>query len=329
MSDRGPKNVEYPERGKKSSHPFFWIGHDAFDLYVPIMGPDCFTVYSYFARRYHSDPTLKHDIRSLAQSCGMSPSTALRACEVLEHLRLLKLRRFRGSRQSECQLFDSGAAAERLGAKYDPEMKSYRFPAQVSERLHSEIHGIRERQQGHAKGAKAATILCGNLPLRVSRRNTSVSPEKRQRATRETQAGTHVIRKEKRSERTPTPTPTPSDSGRPQTEETDSDKDEPGGLLRWARMRFTGVINDMRNHLLDTNVPPIPRLQNGYQDWNESGFGHMAIEGAKFHGGVLALAISAPDPAAARWGLEKYRRTWDESIRRWFEGDVRVELMKA
>lgn len=326
MSEPGPTKI--PVRGKKLPHPFLPIGNEVFDLFLPIMGADCFAVYAYFVRRRHADPTLKHDIRNVADSCGLSPSTASRACEVLAHFPLIKLCRFGGSRQSECQLFDSWTIALRLGAEYDSKSRCYRFSDEVSERLQSEVRAIRERQQGHAKGPKTAKIPCGNLPLRVSRRNTSVSPEKRQRATGETQAGTHLIQKEERSEKSPTPTPTPSDSGAIHTEKADSDKDDPDGLLRWARMRFTGVIDDMRNRLLDTSKPSIPRFRNGYQDWEEFRFGHMAIEAAEIRGVVLVLTISVPDPASAQRGLDKYRRTWDPSVRRWYDGEVRVVLVE-
>ena len=315
MSEPPSNDAEIPARGKKLPHPFLPIGNEVFDLFLPIMGADCFVVYAYFVRRHYSDPTLRHDIRSVADSCGLSPTTALRACEVLEHFSLVKLRRFGGSRQSECELPDSWDVATRLGAEYDSQSKSYLFPAQVSKRLYTEVREIRERQQGQKKGSKAPKIVCGNLPLRVSRRSTGVSPEKRQRAIRETQAGTHLIQKEERSERTPTPTPTPRNSSATQTEKADPEKDDPSGLLPWARMKFTGVIDDMRNHLLDTSKPPHPRLRNGYQDWEEFGFAHMAIEAAEFRGAVLMLVITAPNPAAANRGLAKYHRAWAESVR--------------
>jgi len=250
MTESGSTDPNFPLRGKKPSHPFLSIGNELFDLYVPIMGADCFAVYAYFTRRWHCDPTLRHNTRSIAQSCDMSTSTVSRALEVLEHLRLVKLTRFGGSRESECQLSDSWAVATHLGATFDRKTLSYRFPDSVFEKLASEVCEIRTRQQ-----RKAAASSCGNLSVTVSQRNTCLSPEKRQRPIRETQAGSHLIRKEERIERTISPNP-PSQADSVGLTKTDPDKDEPDGLLRWARNKFTGVIDDMRNHLLDTSRAP-------------------------------------------------------------------------
>ena len=325
MSETGGNSLEIPARKKNPSHPFLWIGNEVFDLFLPIVGTDCFAVYAYFVRRYHSDPFLKHDIRNVADSCGLSASTASRACEVLEHLRLLKLCRFGGSRQSECELFDSWAVALRLGAEYDSNSKSYRFPAHVSQRLKSEIRTIRERQQGHAQGAIAATNTCGNPALRVSRRNSSVSPEKCQRATRETQTGSHLLRKEERTERILAPTP--SQDG--ELWKTKNHANEDGPVLeplRSARVLFTGVRNDMKDHLLNTSRPPMSRLTNAFEDWR-SGFESLGVERVTECRRILVIVLSACDPAAARRVLEKYRQKWNKSLQKWFNREVEVELV--
>lgn len=329
MTESATADAEFPLRVEKPFHPFFWIGHEVFDLYVQIMGPDCYAVYNYFARRYHSDPTLTHDIRSMAPSCGLKPSTISRALEVLEHLELVKLIRFKGSRASECQLSDAWVIANRLGAKFDSNSQTYQFPLQVSERLKSEVHAIRQRQQGKPSrdaGSPRANF-CGNLKRSVSQRDAGVSPERRQRSTRETRTGTHLIQKEERTEKNPTPHP-PTHDGEAQAEKADSDKDDPDGLLKWAEAVFTGPMNDLGDHLFDTSKPPNPRFKNGFQEWEDFAFGSLAVKAAEWRGAVLVLTLSASDPAAARAGLVKYRRTWEPSLRRWYRCEVRCEVQE-
>ena len=65
------------------------------------------------------------------------------------------------------------------------------------------------------------------------------------------------------------------------------------------------------NRLLDTNRPPAPRLVNGFAEWKKFGFGSLAVEAAAWRGKVLALTLSAHDPAAARRGLERYCKKWE------------------
>lgn len=326
MSESASTDAEFPLRGEKPSHPFLWIGNETLDLYVPIMGPDCLAVYAYFARRFHANRTLTHDIRSIAPQCGLKPSTVSRVLEVLEHLQLVKLFRFGGSRQSECQLSDAYTIAARLGAAFDSNTQTYRLPEQVSERLKAEVCAIREAQQGKAyrKTRKPGVSLGGNLKLSASQRSASVSQTRRQRSTRETQTGTHLIRKEERIEKNPTPTPTPNGSGDTEKDKDSPDEDEPDGQLRWARIKFTGVIEDIRAHLLDTNRPPSPHLANGYGDWKVFEFGSLAVEAVEWNGKTLELTLSASDPIAARAGLEKYHRIWEASLRKWFSREVRV-----
>jgi len=52
------------------------------------------------------------------------------------------------------------------------------------------------------------------------------------------------------------------------------------------------------------------------------------LRNAKVCGAVLALTISAPDRAERGLGIEKYRRTWEPSINKWYEGEARVELVQ-
>ncbi len=330
MNESASTNAEFPLRGKKLPHPFLSIGNELFDLYVPIMGADCFAVYAYFARRWHSDPSLRHDVRSIAQSCDMSASTVSRALEVLEHLQMVKLTRFGGSRDSECQLSDSWTVATRLGATYDSNSQSYCFPAQVSERLKAEVCAIRERQRGEAPvKTKATSVPCGNLRLGVSRGNTSVSPVKGQRCTGKTQMGTHLIRKEERTKDSPLPTSTPNGNGGANRAKDSPDEDEPDGLLKRSKAKFIAAINELEDYLFDTRRPSISRLKNGAQEAKDFGFASLAVETAQWSGETLVLTLSARDPAAASKGLKKYHRTCEPSLRKWYGCKVEWEIQEA
>jgi hypothetical protein len=164
--------------------------------------------------------------------------------------------------------------------------------------------------------------------LSASQRHASVSPETRQRSTRETQTGTHLIQKEERSKRTTSLYP-PSHGGETRTEKTDPDEDEPDEPLKCARRAFIGVMDEMSAHLLDTGKPQSPPFANGYADWDKFGFNNFAIVAALRSGEALVLILSASDVAAARRGLEKYHRKWEASLRKWYECEVHVEWKQA
>jgi hypothetical protein len=328
MNETALKDAEIPPQGEVKA-PFFLIGNEVFDVFLPIMGADCFTLYAHFERSVYRDPKLKHSIRDLAEVTGLGATTILRSLEILEHLRLVKLTRFGGSRDSECQLLNSWFVAERLGAKYDCRTLSYSLPSEVAQSLNAEVEALREKQQGKPlqRLVGSAHPECGNPPLRVSQRNASDSPAIRQRRTRETQTGSHLIRKEERNKEVPTPTP----SHRCEAEKSkDSpDEDGPDPLLKWAQIKFTGVMKDMGNHLLDTSKNPAPHLANGFADWQDFGLDSLAVEAATWRGEVLVLTLSASDVAAARRGLEKYLRTWNASLRKWYKCQVHVELQQS
>jgi hypothetical protein len=100
-------------------------------------------------------------------------------------------------------------------------------------------------------------------------------------------------------------------------------------MLRRARDRLNGAIDNMRAHILDTSRPPVPNLANGFVDWESFGFNSLAIEAATWRGKTLELQLSARDPAAARRGLEKYHWKWEASCREWFDCEVTVDLQDA
>ncbi|MFZ0662410.1 MAG: hypothetical protein WAM66_06945, partial [Acidobacteriaceae bacterium] len=104
------------------------------------------------------------------------------------------------------------------------------------------------------------------------------------------------------------------------------DEDEPDPHLKWAVAVFTGVMNDLGDYLFDTSKPPNPHLVNGADQWTRFGFNSLAVEAVEWRGETLLLVLSARYPAAARSGLEKYRRKWDESLQKWFGCKVYCEL---
>jgi hypothetical protein len=328
MNETASDLAEIPLRGKVKD-PFCCIGNEVFDVFLPIMGTDCFALYAYFARKVFHDPRLKHSVRDLADATELGVTTVSRSLEILEHLRLVKLIRFGGSKDSECQLLDSRVLADRLGAKYHPRTLSFSLPPKVNQRLEAEVSALRERQQGKPSPnvLNCAPRNCGNLILSVSQRDASVSLAIRQRSIRETQTGGHLIQEERRREEVPTPTPS-HDCEAKKPKDT-SEENEPDSLLSWSQIKFTGVMKDMGSHLLDTSKPSVPHLANGFADWQEFGLNSLAVEAAAWRGALLELALSAFDLAAARRGLEKYNRTWNASLRKWFECEVRVELQQA
>jgi hypothetical protein len=357
MSGSSSTDAGFPLRGEKPSHPFLWIGNEVLDLYVPIIGPDCLAVYAYFARRYHSDHTLRHDIRSIARSCCLNPSTVSRALEVLDHLQLVKLIRFGGSRQSECLLSDVWTIVNRLGATFDPRTQSYCFPEPVFKQLTEEVCEIRVRQQGKADGktSKSALMPSGNPSKSVSQGNASFSPEKRLHPTRETQAGIHLIQKKERIKEVPSPTSShdsedwrnakniPNEDGpekdaplaRAQFNNLIDGLRRPAGKIRSdadlqsARAKFNGVMDDLKDALLLTNRPIVPHLTKSFDDWNEFRFNSLCVVDVERHGNALLLTLETDDVLATQRGLAKYRKRWESSCRNWYGGVVQVKLMKS
>ena len=315
-----------PER--KRAYPFFQLGIEIVDVFLPFMDSNCLAVYSYLNRKEYSNPTLAHSAESVASAIGLSKSTVSRSLEILQYLKLVRLIRFTGNRDSECKLLDSAEAALQLGAIYSA--LSFSLPTNEATRVKSEIEAIRQRQQGKLPNPVPNSVLnaCGNRLQRVPQRNAGVSPERRELPTRETQTGFHLLQKEERTGRIPTPTP--SQDGKLWKTKKPANEDGPVlDSLRWARVKFNGVMKDMRDHLLNGSKPPMPRITDGYSDWEAFGFESFCVERVEPRGKAWGLVLSASDPAAARRGVEKYHRTWDESVRRWFEGEVLVELVEA
>lgn len=310
----------------KVKPPFFCVGNEVFDIFLPLAGAECLAVYGFFTRRVFSNPTLKHSIREIADVTGLGTTTVSRSLEILEYLRLIKLTRFGGSQHSTCQLLDSQEAAFHFGAKYQKNTLAYSLPPEVAPRLKTELELIRRRQQG--KATRTAPDDCGNLIRDVSQRNSGASPVTRQRSNGETQKGLHLLIEERRTKDNLSPTPF-------HVCKNEKTKDLPGDdgafqqlNMTWARARFDGLINDMRNHLLDPTGPENGNLSNGFDDWREFGFGNLAVDSTSWSGATLLLVLSANDPAATQRGLDKYHKRWGEIVRERYECEVQVELIE-
>jgi hypothetical protein len=168
----------------------------------------------------------------------------------------------------------------------------------------------------------------GNLFLSVSQRNAGVLSAIRQCCTGETQTGFHLLLQNTRLQNIPSPHP-PAQDEEAQRAKDFPDENGPDGLLRWAQIKFTGVMDDMRAHVLDTSRPPNPSFTNGAADWEEFGLNSWAVEAAEWRGKTLMLVLCASDPTAARRGLDKYREKWKASLCKWYGCDVDVELQPA
>jgi hypothetical protein len=314
-------------------YPFFRLGIEIVDVFLPLMDSNCLSVYAYLKRKEYSNPNLTHSTLDVAAAIGLGKSTVARSLEILKHLKLTRLFRFAGNRDSECKLLDSAEAAFHLGATYSRATLSFSLPLREAKRIETEIKAIRERQQGKSRHRSPKNVIadaCGNRRPRVSQRNARVSLERRELPTRDTQTETHLLQEEVRNEEIPTPTPTPTDHSQSEKDDIDSpNEDERDPPLQSVRAKFIGVMKDMGNHLLDTSKPPAPYLANGAGEWEKFGFDSLAVEAATWRGEVLALVLSASDPSAAQSGLEKYRKTWEANLRKWYKSEVHVELQQA
>jgi hypothetical protein len=252
---------------------------------------------------------------------------------ILEQIGMVRIRKAGGCQPSECSLVDLKKLAAHLGASKSKKLASYVLAPGRAKELKSQIAALRTSMEvkhrtanepRSASGGKLAHPGATDLFLLDSKRDAIGSQKRRQHSTRETQMGTHLIREERRIENAPSPTP--SLEREPSTPKSLSSEDEKQEPPKWACDSFNGAVDEIRDHLLDTNRPSKPHLANGYADWEKFGFNNLAVEAAERRGEVLVLTLSASDPAAARLGLAKYHRKWDECLRTWFGCEVRVEL---
>ena len=309
-----------------------WQDNEVSIVFQPIIGPAATALYCHLTGKGFGAP-FKYTLRGLAEETGRGRATIWRAMSVLERIGMVRLRTGGGSQPSECSLVDLKKLAARLGASQDKKRASYVLAPCRVEELKSQIAALRNsmevkhptgNESQSVSGEKLARSGIASLFLLGSKRDASVSPERRQRSTRETQTGTHLLQEEGRNEKVPSPTPS-HEEAQPKNS---ANEDGSDALLKCARDLFNGVIDDMRAHLLDTNKPPNSNLANGYADWTKFGFNGLAVEVAARRGEVLVLVLSAIDPAEARRGLDKYRKTWEGSFLNRFGGKVQIELQR-
>lgn len=304
--------------------PFFKIGNEVMDVLQPIMGPQCFTVYCHLKRCQFRNPDLKHTIRDVASATSLSRTTISRSIEILVHLGLVEVHRVGGSQESEAKLLDAAEAAASLGARYDRRTLSWVIPPERLETLQAELKSIRLRQQ--AKTITGIGTPCGKTNSRVSQRNAGDSPEQRQRATRETPAGAHQLFEEVRTGISLSPTPFQNNELCKSKNHANEDG-TPQDLLTCARMQFTGVINDMKDHLFQPR-PALPQLKAGFSEWQNYGLGKWAVEEAARDGETLVLVLSVPNTASAADCVDKYRRKWNEMLAKWFGCGIRIKFVR-
>jgi hypothetical protein len=306
------------------------------DIYAPIIGPFAAMIYGVLCRKSYGSPVVEHSVRELASTTGMSPTAVARSIELLVTVGLIERVVASGNRKSVCRLFDVKALALSQGAKRERKSAHFELPASIVDGLRTQVRSVRRRQQGKAKteaissgkrNVEIATRTGFHSLFSVSQRDATVSELVRQRPSRETQIGIHLIQEERRKEKSLSPTP--SHERELQSKKTTSDEDGSGVELQFARVVFTAVIDEMANHLLDTSRPPVPHLANGAADWNEFAFGSPVVVAASRREGELHLTLSAPDPEAVRSGLQKYRLTWEASLRKWFGPGTHWQVVQA
>jgi predicted transcriptional regulator len=302
------------------TNPFFTLPKALSDVFQPNMRPADFAVYAVLARRANFTANANNSMRELAKAANVSTATALRSIEMLEHLGLVTRTRRGGSQANEYDLVNALEAATKLGAVYHKRTVSYSLSTENIKRLQDSIREL-ERNQRNARSATKG-------PSGVSPVIHQRFRENQQRATSETQTGSHLIQEERRSEEVPTPTP-PQDDGAQTNPKGLPDEDEPDANLRVVRAQFTGVIDDFRCALLSTNRPTALHLSNGADDWKTFGVNSWAVQAATWRGNLLVLTLQADDPAAAERGLVKYRKRWAVACLKWFQSKVEVQWVKA
>ena len=77
MNETASDDAAIPPRGEPTP-PFCWVANEVLDVFLPIMGADCFALYASFARRVFSNPKLRHTVRDLADATGEGISTVSR-----------------------------------------------------------------------------------------------------------------------------------------------------------------------------------------------------------------------------------------------------------
>lgn len=314
-------NASGQDKGGDGTLSFFKAFKVVSDIFQPIIPSQCYSVYSVLARRENLTLNPDNSLRELARAANVSKAAASRAIEVLVHVGLVERVRIGGSQPDQYKLPNAWEAAKRWGAIYLSKSVSFSLAPESAKRLRASVKGLRAKQRG--------TITTSRVDSGVSPGGHQRSIRKRQRATRETQTRTHLIREEVRSEEVPTPAPPRSHDSETENDKDSPDEDEPDGLLKWARAKFTGVMNELGDYFFDTSQPPMPHLANGAAEWEDFDFGSLAVDAVVWDGETLALTLGADDPATAQLGLQKYQKRWEAALSKWYVCKVRCEIQRT
>ena len=305
---------------------FYFQDNEFADLYLPLVGPFAAAIYSVLCRNWYRKDVVKYSVRELGRAIGMSPAAASRALQSLQTIGLIRPLPTSGNRKSECQLVDVKVLAASHGARREQKGAPLALPSPIRDQLKSELKALRDTQQGKRsvraplrsrQGKESADRTGFEAVCTISKRNASVSQPIRQRSTGETQSGIHLIQEKRRNEKVLFPTPYRDAEREPKSKDS-PDEDGADELLKFAANQFTGVIEEFRICLLDTNRPRNSLFVDSSDDWNRFGFGNLAVTSAARRDGILALTLGANDSAAAQLGLQKYRKRWDAALLKWF-----------
>jgi DNA-binding transcriptional ArsR family regulator len=265
---------------------------------------------------------------------GVSHATVGRELEVLKYLYLIRLRAAGGNRQTEWELMDLKQLAKQWGATYNKQKATFELSCQTTDRLRAEVERLRKELQGKIKkmspptrenlSFQSAVTTRACVPAGDSRRDANVSPEKHERHAGETQTLSQQIKENIRQENNLSPTPFRSE------DLTNCkgvfDEREVSTLLNRAQVLFAAAIENLKDHLVDSGRPRLSHLEDGYENWRRFRFDSLGVIGVSKTNDSFRLTLCASDAALAQAGLEKYRKTWEASMRRWFEREVHIEF---
>ena len=318
-----------PARGRPRGN-FCWQQNEFYDLFQPVVSATCSVVYAQLTRRAF-ESKFRCSARALAEKTCLSHAAVWRAFTVLECLGLLRVTGRGGNRASEITLVDLEALAKALGASRDRRTGEYAFSQRTRELLLEKATAIERRLQGkknvsQGRQQTSTSLSSEGVPLISSipsERDASGTPERQERLVRETQTGPHLFKENGRQENDLSPTPF-------HVGQLSKSKDFPDERrielsLKRACDLFCGVMNEMKDHLVDPGRPQLGHLDDGYEDWRRFRFESLGVvEASEFYDSVR-LVLCASDTAAAQLGLAKYRKTWNSSLVRWFGCEVDVQ----
>ena len=189
--------IQVPLRGAPTKG-WCWQDNELYTIFQPIIGAYAVAIYCTLTAMAFGSPSVQYSVRVLAESTKLSTTTVLRALELTECVRLIRLRKGSGSRKDICEFVDPKALAQSLGAVYKPKTASFMLSKETTERLKAEVRSLKTKQQGKWEGTRPLAIdsttedvlqISEFTAIASSRRSASDSLAVRQRFTRETQTG--------------------------------------------------------------------------------------------------------------------------------------------